>query len=143
MKKKLVLVGSGIKSISHLTIETQAYIKGADHVLYISNEPILAAWINKYAKSSESLEDIYFSCEKRIKSYGLITNKILRELNRHSFLCIVIYGHPTIFSKPGLDAINLVKGSDVETLILPAISSEDCLFADLWDRSRRKWMLLN
>lgn len=129
--KKLVLVGSGIKTISHLTIETQTYIKNADKVLYIANEPVFSEWIKKYTKNSESLEEIYFSFERRVDVYQAITEKIITELDLYNFICVVIYGHPTIFAKPGLDAILKVKDEGVETLILPGISAEDCLFSDL------------
>ncbi|WP_419421429.1 SAM-dependent methyltransferase (plasmid) [Legionella sp. D16C41] len=131
MNKKLVLIGSGIKTISHLTIEAQAYIKQADCVLYLVNEPIFEKWLNKYSKKCISLENHYFLYEKRAESYKKIADEILNYTEQYDFVSIVLYGHPTIFSSPGLDAIKRAKERNIETVVLPGISAEDCLFADL------------
>lgn len=131
MSKKLVLVGSGIKAISHLTIEAQAYIKQADCVLYLVNEPIIEKWLIKYGKICISLEKHYFLYEKRSESYNKIADEILSYTEQYNFITIVLYGHPTIFSSPGLDAIKRAKKRNIETVVLPGISAEDCLFADL------------
>ena len=62
----LVVVGSGIKSIAHLTEETKRVIQNADKVLYLVNEDNLKTWINRESKEAESLEPIYFNYPKRI-----------------------------------------------------------------------------
>lgn len=131
MTKKLALIGSGIKSISHLTIEAQAYIKQADCVLHLVNEPIFESWLKKHTRYCESLEPLYFLHNKRIDSYREITNKIIKQLEVHDFVSVVIYGHPTIFAQPGLEAIKIAKEKNIETIIIPGISAEDCLFAEL------------
>jgi uncharacterized protein YabN with tetrapyrrole methylase and pyrophosphatase domain len=46
-------------------------------------------------------------------------------------VCVVLYGHPCVYSKPGLDAIIQASQEGFDTCILPGISAEDCLFADL------------
>jgi tetrapyrrole methylase family protein / MazG family protein len=130
--KKLVLVGVGIKTISHLTIESQAYIKNAEYVLYLINEPILEEWLKKNSKKSASLEHIYFFCYKRKDSYNMIIEEILSSLDTYNYVTVVLYGHPTFFSFPGLEAVKIAsKRHNIETLILPAISAQDCLLADL------------
>jgi tetrapyrrole methylase family protein / MazG family protein len=131
VNKKLALIGSGIKSISHLTIEAQAYIKQADCVLYLVNEPIFEKWLIKYCKKCISLENHYFLYKKRAESYKKIADEILNYTEEYDFVSIVLYGHPTIFSSPGLDAIRMARERNIETVVLPGISSEDCLFADL------------
>lgn len=129
-QKKLVVAGTGIKSISHLTIETQAYIKGADLVLSAINEPILFEWLKKNTKKVESFSDIYFAEEQRHKSYQKIAEKILEYLNQYEFICVVTYGHPTVFAQPFIAAANMARKKKYDVLILPGISAEDCLFAD-------------
>lgn len=131
MNKKLALIGSGIKTISHLTIEAQAYIKQADFVLYLVNEPIFEKWLIKHSKKCVSLENYYFSFKNRSESYKKIADEILKFTEVYDFISIVLYGHPTIFSSPGLDAIQRAKERNIETIILPGLSAEDCLFADL------------
>ena len=65
---KLFVVGSGIKSISHISQETKVIIQQSDKVLYLLNEDSLKDWVKRESKSSESLEPIYFSSSKRIDS---------------------------------------------------------------------------
>jgi len=128
---KLIVVGSGIKSISHLTEETKRVIQSADKVLYLINEDNLKQWIQREAKNSESLDSIYFSSEKRIKAYQAITNHIIEEYKKVSILCVVFYGHPTVFADSALNAVKQIKKDGGEAIILPAISAQDCLFSDL------------
>jgi len=128
---KLIVVGSGIKSISHLTEETKRVIQSADKVLYLINEENLKQWIQREAKNSESLDTIYFSSEKRIEAYQAITNHIIEEYKKVSILCVVFYGHPTVFADSALNAVRQIKKDGGEAIILPAVSAQDCLFSDL------------
>ncbi len=50
----LVVVGSGIKFLSHLTTEAKTYIENSSKVLYLVNEPAIALWINEKNNNSES-----------------------------------------------------------------------------------------
>jgi len=127
----LTLVGSGIKSISHLTVEAKAYITQAEKVLYLVNEPILQEWIEKQNPSAESLDKIYFKFPMRIDCYHAITNYILETLKKPCHLCVVIYGHPCVFAQPGLNAAKQAKASGYDARILPGISADACLFSDL------------
>ncbi|WP_298628483.1 SAM-dependent methyltransferase [uncultured Legionella sp.] len=128
---KLIVVGSGIKSISHLTEETKRVIQNADKVLYLVNEDNLKQWIQREAKNSESLDTIYFSYEKRAEAYQALTTHIIEEYKQASILCVVFYGHPTVFADSALNAVRQIKQDNGEAIILPAISSQDCLFSDL------------
>lgn len=127
----LILVGSGIKALSHLSKEANTYIQHADKVLYLTNEPVTEEWILKNSKEAESLDDIYFNHKKRKDSYKSITEHILRNLRLGKHVCVVMYGHPCFYAKSGMDAVIQAQAEGYEAFILPAISTEDCLFADL------------
>jgi hypothetical protein len=45
--------------------------------------------------------------------------------------CAVFYGHPGVFCWPGHEAIRQALREGYKAKMLPAISAEDCLFADL------------
>jgi len=128
---KLIVVGTGIKSVSHLSQETIAVIKQSEKVLYLVNEPLMKEWIERESKCCESLDNIYFLYEKRIDSYQAISNFIVSENEKHSNICVVFYGHPVTFASSALSAVLEIRGKGEEAIILPAISSLDCLFADL------------
>lgn len=131
MNASLTIVGSGIKFLSHLTTETKAHIEQADVLLYLVNEPAMEFWLQKANPCSESLFDIYRAYEFREDSYSAITKYILKILRTNKHVCVVFYGHPTVFTKPGLDAVIQARGEGYLATILPGISAEDCMFADL------------
>jgi len=128
---KLIVVGSGIKSIAHLTEETKVVIQKADKVLYLVNEENLKSWIQREAQEAESLEPIYFKFHKRTDSYHHITTHIVNEYQKFKTLCVVLYGHPTVFAESALNAVKMIKADKGNAFILPAVSSMDCLFSDL------------
>jgi uncharacterized protein YabN with tetrapyrrole methylase and pyrophosphatase domain len=127
----LTIVGSGIKFLSHLTLEAKTQIEHADRLLYLLNDPALQQWVQQRNPNAESLDSIYHQYKHRQEAYGAITTYILKTLSQHKHVCVLLYGHPTVFSQPALDAVREAKKMGYEVLILPGISAEDCLFADL------------
>ncbi|ODN43201.1 SAM-dependent methyltransferase [Piscirickettsia litoralis] len=127
----LTLVGSGIKAISHLTEEAKAYIQHADQVCYLLNEPVAQKWIEKNNKNAFSLEKLYTKYPKRVDNYRAITDVIVEAVIKEQHVCVVLYGHPTVFAQPGLEAVRVLRSKGYTASILPGISAEDCLFVDL------------
>lgn len=131
MKASLVIVGSGIKFLSHLTTEAKAYIQQSDKVLYLVNEPAMKEWIQKNSISAESLDPLYTQHPLRVDCYQAIANYILNAVRADQHVCVVLYGHPTVFSQIAIDAVKQARKEGIDSKILPGISAEDCLFADL------------
>jgi tetrapyrrole methylase family protein / MazG family protein len=127
----LVVAGLGIKFKSHLTIEAEAYIKGSDVVFYLANEPVMSEWIHKNNPNAESLDVFYAKHFLRLHCYQAMTEYVIEALHKNQHVCFVLYGHPTLFAKPALDAVLQAKREGYYANILPGISAEDCLFADL------------
>jgi len=130
-KHTLFIVGSGIKFISHMTTEVKTCIEKSEKVLYLVNEPAMQEWIRRSNTNSESLDDLYTQSELRDTNYHLIASYVVENLKKYKTVCFVIYGHPTLLAKPSMYAANLATNQNYEVLILPAISTIDCLFADL------------
>ncbi len=131
MKNTLIVVGVGIRFLSHLTTEAKVSIKKSDKVLYLVNDPAMKNWINEANPNNESLDFLYNSCQTRKENYLKIAKYINEILNDTKVLCFVMYGHPTFLGEPSIYAVNLAVKNGHNTYILPGISSEDCLFADL------------
>jgi tetrapyrrole methylase family protein/MazG family protein len=127
----LTVVGSGIKFVSHLTTEAKVYIEQSEKVLYLLNDPVLKEWIKQHNKNAESLDDLYLKFPLRVDCYRAITEYILVTLRKQIHLCVVLYGHPTVFAQPALDAVKKARLEGYYAKILPGISAEACLFADL------------
>lgn len=127
----LIVAGLGIKFTSHLTIEAETYIEKSDVVFYLINEPAMQQWIKGKNPCSESLDKFYGKFSLRLHCYKAMSEYVLNALRKCQHVCFVLYGHPTMFAKPALDAVIQARVEGYYTKILPGISAEDCLFADL------------
>ena len=127
----LTVLGVGIKFLSHLTLEAKVHIEKSDKLLYLVNEPLYEEWLKKANSTAESLYPLYISQPRREDSYKAITQYILDQLEKAHNLCVVVYGHPTVFAEPALNAARIASSQNVAVNILPGISAEACLFADL------------
>ena len=68
---------------------------------------------------------------------------ILEALPLYRRVCAVFYGHPGIFVWPSYKAIQLAREDGYRAYMLPAVSSLDCLFADVgFDPSRHSCQIL-
>lgn len=130
-KASLVVAGFGIKFMSHLTMEVKAYIQASDALFYLVNEPAMEKWMQMNFPHSTSLDVFYTKHFFRLHAYQAMTNYILEALYKNQHVCVVFYGHPIVFAKPALDAVILAKEKGYDVKVLPGISAEDCLFADL------------
>ncbi len=128
---KLVIIGSGIKSVSHITLEGLSYVKCADTIIYAVADSITQYWIEKQNANCISLDVFYEEGKPRIDTYKDMISEIDKNLNANSLTCCVFYGHPGIFVYASHKAIELARQKNIEALMLPGISSLDCLFADL------------
>ena len=131
MKSQLkVAPGRSFRTLG-ATTEAKAYIEQADKVLYLLNEPAMQSWIQHANTNTESLDPIYTAYPLREQSYLAITKHILKTVRQNQHVCVVLYGHPSVFATPALEAVIQAKQEGYFAKILPGISSEDCLFADL------------
>jgi hypothetical protein len=65
---RLIIVGSGIKSISHFTLEAVSYIEQADKVFYCVADPATELFIERHNKNGNAtdLYDLYDDGKPRI-----------------------------------------------------------------------------
>ncbi|WP_116213298.1 SAM-dependent methyltransferase [Streptomyces olivoreticuli] len=127
----LVVAGSGIKGIAHLTQEAAGWIEQADHVVYCVSDPVTDVWIRKHSKSSDDLYRLYGNDKPRIRTYREMTDAMVEPVRRGMNVCGVFYGHPGVFVHPGHAAIRTVREEGYPAMMLPGVSALDCLFADL------------
>jgi precorrin-6B methylase 1 len=126
----LVVVGVGI-NISHTTLEAKAYIEQADKVFYLVSSPVAAEWIKQLNSTSESLYSLYSVGKERLETYQEMANVILNAVQEGLNVCAVFYGHPGIFVDPSHRVIKQARLKGYKAVMLPGVSAEDCLFADL------------
>jgi uncharacterized protein YabN with tetrapyrrole methylase and pyrophosphatase domain len=127
----LTVVGSGIKTGLQTTPEAIWCIERADKVLYLFAEPVSARWISKLNPSAQSLERFYSPAKDRTTTYQEMVDEILSWVRRGLAVCVVLYGHPGVFVAPSDAAIRRARAEGFHARMLPGVSAEDCLFADL------------
>ncbi|MDM8546638.1 SAM-dependent methyltransferase [Candidatus Venteria ishoeyi] len=130
-KGSLIVAGSGIKSIAHITLETRAWIRSADLLLYCVADPATAIWLRKQNPRCTDLSGFYQDQQPRIQTYQNMAQYIMQEVRRGQQVCVVFYGHPGVFSLPPHLAIAMARAEGFPAAMLPGVSAEDCLFADI------------
>ena len=128
---RLVVVGSGIRAVSQFTLEAQAHIQQSDVVLYAAADPVTDMWIEKQNPNAFDLYQYYANDKNRVITYVQMIERILDEVRAGKYVCAVFYGHPGVFVTPSHNAIEIARREGYEAEMLPGISAEDCLYADL------------
>jgi hypothetical protein len=126
----LTVVGTGIR-LSHLSAEARSHIVAADKLLFLVADPITSAWLVDVHPQAESLAAFYGPDKLRGTSYQGMVERILSCVGEGLRVCTVLYGHPGVFATPAHEAIRRAREAGYPARMLPAISAEDCLFADL------------
>lgn len=80
---------------------------------------------------ARSLYGYYEQGVRRQEIYDRITEAIVAEVRRGQAVCAAFYGHPGIFVYPSHEAVRRARAQGHSARMLPAVSAEDCLFADL------------
>jgi uncharacterized protein YabN with tetrapyrrole methylase and pyrophosphatase domain len=127
----LVIAGSGIKSVAHMTIETRARIEWADKVLFCVADAVTEAFIRELSPSAEDLHVYYGDGKHRRRTYAEMTDRTMHFVRQGLKVCMVLYGHPGVFVAPSHASAELARAEGHTVEFLPAVSAEDCMWADL------------
>ncbi len=130
-KGTLIIVGSGIKSLGHMTIEAQGWIRTADVVLHCLSDPVTEIWIKQNSRSSIDLRALYSEHCQRTDVYSAMVEHLLRPVREGKTVCAVFYGHPGVFVTPTHRAIAAARAEGYSARMLPGVSASDCLYADV------------
>lgn len=127
----LTVVGLGIDVAMHMTAETRSCLESADEVLYLAADPVADLWLARLNPRSRSLSGFYEPGGGRRETYAAIVEAVLDRLRQGGQIAFGLYGHPAVFAGPGHEAIHRARSEGFTARMLPAVSAEDCLFADL------------
>jgi uncharacterized protein YabN with tetrapyrrole methylase and pyrophosphatase domain len=130
-KGSLTIVGSGIELVRDTTIGARMAIENAEKVLILVTDPASEMWIKKLNSNVESLFDCYVEGKPRLEAYKKMVERILKNVRDGLKVCVVFYGHPGVFVDPSHEAIRIGRTEGFSARMLPGISAEDCLFADI------------
>lgn len=127
----LLIVGTGIRPISQTPPEALAAIQHADDVFYLAAEPLTSTWLRSINPGAQSLHGFYAAGKDRRESYTEMVECVMKPVRQGKAVCFVSYGHPGVFAYPMHQAVRIARSEGHRVEMLPGISAEDCLFADL------------
>jgi len=126
----LTIVGTGI-GVGHLTAEARAFIENSKCLLAIVADPLTLEWLEEINPTTECLLKYYGRSKSRHVTYEQMVRRTLTLLRRGKDVCLVVYGHPGVFAYPPHELMRRAATEKIRARMLPAVSAEDCLFADL------------
>ena len=127
----LTVVGTGIRMGVHLTPEARAAIDASDEFFHLGADALADQWLFGLHPRSASLRSEYNVGEAREAIYERMVERILTAVRKGRRVTAAFYGHPGVYVRPSHEAIRRARAEGHEARMLPAISAEDCLFADL------------
>ncbi|HEU4630006.1 MAG TPA: SAM-dependent methyltransferase [Gemmatimonadaceae bacterium] len=127
----LDVVGTGFRLAGHVTPETRSRIRAAERVFDLCADPVTSAWLQEQGPPVESLHDAYAPGRHRLDTYEEMVERMLAPVREGRRVCAAFYGHPGVFVHPAHAAVRRARAEGHAACMLPGISAEDCLFADL------------
>ena len=128
---ELVFVGTGFSLVTQTTPEALAAMRRADKLFHLVAEPAAAVWMNSLNPSAESLALHYREGKPRRDTYREIVDSVLADVRLGKKVCVALYGHPTVGCDPTQMLLAHGREEGFAVRILPGISSDACLYADL------------
>jgi uncharacterized protein YabN with tetrapyrrole methylase and pyrophosphatase domain len=130
-KAALTVVSTGMKVVAQVTTEVREALAEADVVLYATPAPGMPEWIKQINPRAEALTQYYEPGLERVVTYGRMVDRIVSELQAGNTVCAAYYGHAGVYVTPSHAAVQRAREAGFTARMLPGVSAEDCLFADL------------
>lgn len=125
----LTIVGCGLHP-GQMTLEAQSHIENADIVLAVVPAPLSFYQLSTLNPRLESLSRFYDG-RPRPATYAAMTGRMVDCVRAGKTTCAVFYGHPGVFVTPTHNAIAQLRAEGYAARMLPGISADACLIADL------------
>jgi uncharacterized protein YabN with tetrapyrrole methylase and pyrophosphatase domain len=136
----LLIAGTGISLAGQCTSEAREAIAQAGVVYSMVGDGIAESWLRSVNSNVISLQDHYGGGRTRAQTYEAMTETILNAVRAGQNVCAVFYGHPGVYVWPSHEAVRRARDEGFSARMLPGVSAEDCLIADLGvDPGRTGW----
>jgi hypothetical protein len=127
----LIVVNMGIMAISHVTIEGQRWIELSDKVLYVGVDPVVERWIGTRGATPVSLNGLGDPNKSALQIGNELVEQTLDYVRAGLSVCAAFHGHSTAFRYAAHESIRRCRAEGYRAAMLPGVSPEDCLIADL------------
>jgi uncharacterized protein YabN with tetrapyrrole methylase and pyrophosphatase domain len=118
--------------VGQLTQESIAWIREAEALLYVVGDPVAEAVMTRLnPDAAQSMAGHYKEGHDRLTTYLAMVDQILECVRSGKRTVVALYGHPGVFAFPSHESIRRARAEGYPAQMLPGVSAEDCLFADL------------
>lgn len=128
---RLTLVGTGLRISGQVTEEALVAMREADKLFHLVQDQVTHRWLSGLNPTAESLYDSYREGRDRRETYEEMVERMLAPVRQGLAVCAAFYGHPGVFALPAHEAVRRARREGHDAEMLPGVSAEDCLIADL------------
>lgn len=127
----LTVVGLGLRAIGHLTLDAAGHIAGAERLFHLGSDPLMAGWLQCTQPDGVSLATFYAEDKPRRRTYEEMVAAVMTAVREQRQVVVALYGHPGVGATPAHAMIRQARQEGFAARMLPGISADACLFADL------------
>lgn len=127
----LVVVGTGIRIGNQCTIEARHHMEHADVVFEVVGDQLAQEFLRALNENVVSLQHLYGRDRARSDTYEAMIQTILAAVREGKRVCAAFYGHPGVYVYPSHESVRRARAEGFEAEMLPAVSADACVFADL------------
>ncbi len=131
MNGSIVCVGVGMTLGAHICPISKSHIDKADVVFSGVSNGIVELWLKEMHPDVRSLQAFYEKGKSRRITYKQMVEVMLEQVRAGKKVVGAFYGHPGVFAQAPRVAIEQAKQEGFDAKMIPGISAEDCLYADL------------
>ncbi|WP_192022238.1 MULTISPECIES: SAM-dependent methyltransferase [Shewanella] len=131
MSENLVFVGLGMTLGAHICPLSKSYIEQADVVFSAVSHGVTEMWLQEMHPDVRSLQKYYQEGKNRQLTYDEMVDAMMTEVRAGKKVVGAFYGHPGVFAQAPHKSIAMAKAEGFAAKMIPGISAEDCLIADL------------
>ncbi|WP_153912829.1 SAM-dependent methyltransferase [Shewanella sp. TC10] len=131
MSGSIACVGIGMTLGAHICPISKSYIEQADVVFSAVSHGITELWLQEMHPDVRSLQKYYQEGKSRQITYNEMVDAMMTEVRAGKKVAGAFYGHPGVFAQAPHKSIAMAKAEGFPAKMVPGISAEDCLIADL------------
>lgn len=133
----LIVVDIGITAVNHVTIEGQRWIEQSDRVLYFGADPVAERWIGTRNAKLVSLNSFADPSKSALQIVNELVEQTLEYVRAGLSVCAAYHRHSAAASHAAHESMRKCRAEGYRAAMLPGISLEDSLIADLALELRR------
>jgi uncharacterized protein YabN with tetrapyrrole methylase and pyrophosphatase domain len=131
INREIVIVGAGINTPAHLSIEAVKVLGTCHEVWTNIPESVQRALPDNFSAVVKSLKGFFVPDRPRIENYNAIVAHIIDVANQGGRIGYLTQGHPLIFDSVAAALIKQGKSNNIVVSVQPAISSIDTVLVDV------------